>query len=267
METKQRPDLLYGNCLELMRDIPDRSVDMILTDPPYGVLHKGNPNAKWDIAVPFDSLWEQWERIIKPNGVIVVFGQGMFTAKLMTSNPKMWRYNLVWDKRLVTGFLNAKKMPLRRHEDICVFYKQRPTYNPQMSRCDPHRRNHQRGKNVGVDSIPTNRNYGRYYNTPTVMSDEKYPTSIISIAKQHPSKRTFHPTEKPIDLLRWLIRTFTNDGDIVLDCFMGCGSTGVACKREHRRFVGIEKEKEFYDIAVMRCESEVEQLKLNFDIE
>lgn len=125
--------LILGDCLTEMKNIPDKSIDMILCDLPYEVLNKGNKNASWDRLLPFDKLWEQYNRIIKDNGAIVLFAQGMFTAQLMMSNPNMWRYNLIWDKTLPTGFLNAKRMPLRSHEDILVFYKSLPTYNPQMS--------------------------------------------------------------------------------------------------------------------------------------
>jgi len=126
-------ELIQGDCLEKMKDIPDKSIDMILCDLPYETLNKGNKNTKWDVSISFDKLWEQYERIIKDNGVIALFGQGMFTAKLMMSNTKLWRYNLIWDKVLSSGFLNAKRMPLRSHEDICIFYKKLPTYNPQMT--------------------------------------------------------------------------------------------------------------------------------------
>ena len=134
--------LILGDCLEKMNDIPGGSVDMICTDLPYEVLHKNNPHAQWDRIIPFEPLWEQYERIIKDNGAIVLFAQGMFTAQLMMSNPKLWRYNLIWDKCRVTGFLNANRMPMRCHEDICVFYKSLPTYNPQMEEGKP---NHSQG--------------------------------------------------------------------------------------------------------------------------
>lgn len=135
-------ELIQGDCLVEMKNIPDKSIDMILCDLPYEVLHKNNPHAQWDRLIPFDKLWEQYERVIKDNGAIVLFAQGMFTAKLMMSNPKLWRYNLVWDKQRVTGFLNANRMPMRCHEDICVFYKSLPTYNPQYIDGKP---NHSRG--------------------------------------------------------------------------------------------------------------------------
>lgn len=134
MEYEKDVKLWLGDCLELMNDIPDKSVDCVICDLPYGSLNKTNANAKWDSVIPFDKLWKQYKRVVKDNGAIILFGQGLFTAELMFSNKKMWRYNLIWKKgNRVTGFLNTKKMPLRNHEDICVFYKKLPVYNPQMT--------------------------------------------------------------------------------------------------------------------------------------
>lgn len=139
-------DKIYlGDCLEVMKEIPDKSIDMVACDLPYNCLHRDNPNAQWDRLIPFEPLWAQYERIIKDNGAIILFAQGMFTAQLMMSNPKLWRYNLVWDKQRVTAFLNANRMPLRCHEDICVFYKSLPTYNPQLEVGLP---NHSRGNGI-----------------------------------------------------------------------------------------------------------------------
>lgn len=244
--------LYNGDCIEVMSagggEIPDKSIDMILCDLPYGVLNKSNPGAKWDCVIPFEKLWEQYKRVIKDNGAIVLFGSGMFTADLMESQRKLWRYNLIWDKVLKTGFLNANRMPLRQHEDICVFYKKLPTYNPQMVKCEPHQRNH--GK--GSCGKQTNNCYGEYTVLPTVISDEKYPTSIISIPKQHDREGDLHPTQKPIELLEWLIRTYTNVGETVLDSCMGSGSTGVACVNTNRKFIGIELDEKYFKIAKER---------------
>ena len=251
--------LILGDCLEKMNDIPDGSVDMICTDLPYEVLHKNNPHAQWDRIIPFEPLWEQYERIIKDNGAIVLFAQGMFTAQLMMSNPKLYRYSLVWDKVLKTGFLNSKKMPLRQHEDICVFYKQLPTYNPQMVKCEPHKRNHSKGNGKHRE---VNRCYGNYVETPTIISDEKFPTSIISIPKEHINGKSYHPTEKPVDLISWLIRTYSNEGDVILDNCIGSGTTAISCLREHRHWIGFESNKEYYDKACERIHNEQAQLKL-----
>lgn len=238
--------LIHGDCLVEMANIPDKSIDMILCDLPYGTLNKNNPNAEWDSIIPFDRLWAQYERVIKDDGVIVLFAQGMFTAKLMMSNPKLWRYNLVWDKVLTSGFLNARRMPLRCHEDICVFYKQRPTYNPLMREGKP-----LHGKGTAYkDKELTNNCYGRFDNTDDNRrgSTEKYPTSIIRFAKPHPSVAV-HPTQKSVELCEWLIRTYTHEGDVVLDNCMGSGTTGVACARTKRNFIGIEKDAHYFSVA------------------
>jgi len=205
------------------------------------VLNKGNVGAKWDNVLPFDELWLHYERVIKPNGAVVLFGQGMFTARLMMSNARLWRYNLIWCKGSgVTGFLNANRMPMRNHEDICVFYKRLCKYNPQYTKGE---KNHARGgagNGYKASGNAQNRCYGGFKNTPTTFTTNKYPKSVIYFCKQ---KNFYHPTEKPIDLLRWLIRTYTDEGDVVLDNTMGSGSTCVACALESRHYIGIEKEK------------------------
>ena len=241
--------LLFGDCLELMQNIPDGCIDAIITDLPYGGVTKN----KWDVMIPFEPLWEQYNRIIKPNGAICLFADGLFMAKLMLSNEKMWRYNLVWDKVLKSGFLNAKRMPLRQTEEICVFYKKQPTYNPQKTKGPP---NHTKGKAIGTKDVLRNNNYGSYTTVETLEgSDMKYPTSILSFSKPHPSIAV-HPTEKPVELLEWLIKTYTNEGETVLDSCMGSGSTGVACKNTNRHFIGMELTKENYDIACKRINTE-----------
>ena len=231
-----------------MKDIPDGSVDMILCDLPYGVLNRSNHEAKWDSCLPFQALWEQYKRIAKKDAAIVLFASGMFTANLMRSAPDLWRYNLVWKKgERTTGFLNAKRMPLRNHEDICVFYRKPPNYNPQMEKCELHKRNHSRGN---LEKPHKNRLYGSYVEVPSVISDEKYPKSVINIQTEH--KGFYHPSQKPVPLLEYLINTYTNPGDVVLDNCMGSGSTGVACVNTGRKFIGMELDKEYFDIAVRR---------------
>lgn len=251
--------LIHGDCLVEMQKIPDKSIDMILCDLPYGVLHKNNPHAQWDRIIPFDKLWEQYERIIKDNGAIVLFAQGMFTAKLMMSNSKLWRYNLVWDKVAKNGFLNANRMPLRQHEDICVFYKQKTTYNPQMATCEPHKRNHSKGNMVKPNK---NSCYGKFVEVPTKITDEKYPTSIITISKEHKTGYFFHPTQKPVALLEYLIRTYTNEKDTILDNTMGSGSTMVACINTNRNGIGIELNEDYFKIAQNRVKNTLQQPKL-----
>jgi len=241
--------LIKGDCLIEMQNIPDKSIDAIICDLPYGVLNKGNSSAKWDSVIPFDKLWSSYERIIKDNGIIVLFGQGMFTADLLISNKKLWRYNLVWDKVAKTGFLNSKRMQLRQHEDICIFYKSLPTYNPQMVKCEPHKRNHSKGNMLNPQK---NSCYGSFVETPTIVSDENFPTSIISIPKEHETGKFHHPTQKPVLLLEYLIKTYTDELDVVLDNTMGSGTTGVACKNLNRSFIGIERDEKYFEIAKER---------------
>lgn len=241
--------LYNGDCLIEMPNIPDKSIDMILCDLPYGVLNKSNKSAYWDKSLPIKPLWAQYKRIIKDNGAIVLFAQGMFTAMLMLSNPKMWRYNLIWKKGgRCSGFLNARRMPLREHEDIAVFYKKLPAYNPQMVKCLPHQRNHSRGKQEGKQ---TNRCYGKFGKAEDIITDYKYPKSILDFKRPHPQ---LHPTEKPIKLCEWLIKTYTNEGETILDNCMGSGSTGVACVNTNRKFIGIELDKNYFEIACKRID-------------
>ena len=240
----QKDKVYLGDCLEIMpKEINDASIDMILCDLPYGVLNKGNASAKWDSVIPFDDLWKEYKRIIKPNGAIVLFASGMFTAKLMLSNEKMWRYNLIWYKDRSTGFLNANRMPLRKHEDICVFYKKLPTYNPQFEKCDESKRNHSKGHPT---EIKKNQCYGKYDVCRDLIVDYKYPTSVIQIQKEH--DKFYHPTQKPVALCEYLIKTYTNEGDLVLDNASGSGSTLIAAKNTNRHYIGIEKEEKYYKV-------------------
>lgn len=245
-------DRIYcEDCLVGMQRIPDGVVDAIITDLPYEVLNDGNPDAQWDKMLPLDEMWAQFKRVTKPNAAIVLFAQGMFTADLMQSNRKMWRYNLVWDKVRVTGFLNCKRMPMRQHEDICVFYQQLPTYNPQMEACLPHQRNHSRGPRKDDN---TNRCYGQFKDAVPFISDEKYPSSIVNFAKEHINGKAYHPTEKPVDLLRYLILTYSNEGDTILDATIGSGTTAVAALMEKRHFIGFETNREYFDKACKRID-------------
>ena len=247
--------LLHGDCLELMATLPDTSVDLVLTDLPYGVTQN-----HWDSVIPLERLWEEWLRIAKPDCSFVLFGQGMFTAKLMFSKPDLWKYNLVWDKHLAGDFLNSHHRPLRVHEDIVVFQQGRPPYNPQMA---VGQRLHTR-KNYpreGVEGLNSSKNYGKIKVQKHLSpgSTEKYPESIVSFQKPHPATAV-HPTEKPVNLLRWLIATYSNPGDTVLDCTMGSGSTGVAAVMENRSFVGIELEEKYFDLAERRVEEAEEEM-------
>lgn len=233
--------------------IPDKSIDMILCDLPYGVTARN----KWDCIIDIDKLWEQYKRIIKDNGVIVLFGQDKFTAKMMLSQPKLHRYNLVWDKVLPSGFLNANRMPLRKHEDIMVFYKKQPTYNPQKVKGKP---NHTTGKAQGKsqEEVSRNTNYGKFKKVDTE-GDMKFPTSILTFQKPHPST-TVHSTQKPVELCEWLIKTYTNEGEIVLDNCMGSGTTAIACINTNRKYIGFEIEKEYYELAIDRINKHLRTL-------
>lgn len=246
--------LYQGDCLEIMKNIPDNSVDMVLCDLPYGVT-----NNKDDISLPFDLLWENYNRICKNTTCIALFGQGLFYIDLVNSNRKDFRYDLVWDKVLSTGFLNANRMPLRQHEQIAIFYKELPTYNPQFYRGSF---NHSKG-NVAFEKEVTNNNYGDYAIQKTKMTNDKYPISILKFQKPHPSK-SLHRTEKPVDLLEYLIKTYTNEGDIVLDNCMGSGTTGIACKKLNRNFIGIELDKNYFNIAKERIKNAIVNKKNYF---
>ena len=253
-------DNIYNmDCLEGMKQIPDGTIDAVICDLPYGVLNGESEGGSWDTIIPFEPLWAEYRRVCKPTAAIVLFAQGMFTADLMHSNPKMWRYNLIWKKgERASGFLNASRMPLRNHEDIVVFYDKLPTYNPQMRTGFP---NHTRGHGGGKLK---NGCYGKFdpWARSEVITTEKFPLSIIDIAKEHDVNKQFHPTQKPVDLLRYLVLTYTNEGDTVLDNCMGSGTTAIACIKERRHFIGFELSKEYFDKAVRRIKAEQAQLTL-----
>lgn len=245
--------LLKGDCLALLPTLPAASVDLVLCDLPYGVTRNS-----WDSVIPLERLWSEWLRVARDDCSFVLFGQGMFTAKLMFSRPDLWRYNLVWDKRLAGDFLNSHRRPMRVHEDIVVFQRGTPPYNPQMT---AGRRLHTRKDYpAGGEGMQALKNYGRVNNKLHLSpgSTDKYPQSIVSFQKPHPSVAV-HPTEKPVSLLRWLIATYTDDGGAVLDCTMGSGSTGVAAVMERRSFVGIELDEGYFETARQRIgEAEAE---------
>lgn len=248
-----------GDCLEIMPDIPDKSVDLILCDLPYACLSKSNPNTAWDKEIPMQPLWEQYRRIIKDNGAIILFGQNKFSAHLIMAAEDIFRYSLVWDKMRVTGFLNANRMPLRQHEDILVFYKKLPTYNPQMEIGSP---SHPQGSgkhketNNCYGKYKPEKTYGKVVHTSPTRPNEKFPTSIIRIRKEH-ERSVMHPTQKAVELLRYLIRTYSNEGDLVLDNTAGSMSTAIAAIREHRHYLMIEKNPKYFEIGTKRIENEV----------
>ena len=230
--------LFEGDCLEYMKEIPDGSVDMILCDLPYGMTQN-----KWDSYIPLDKLWEQYNRIIKTNGAIVLTSNGVFTAKLILSQPNIYKYKWVWEKSKPTNFLNAKKQPLRKHEDVCVFYKKQPVYHPQMTKGEPYDKGKRKNQQCG--------NYGDFESVHVASDGERYPTDIIYVKTAESEGPVLHHTQKPIELGRYMVRTYTNPGDIVLDNTFGSGSFLVAALMEGRNFIGIEKNE---DVALFKRE-------------
>ncbi len=231
-------NLMQGDCLELMKTIPDGSIDMVLTDPPYGTTA-----CKWDSVIPFEPMWEQLERVTKKNGAIVMTAQQPFTTSLISSNLKSYRYGWVWDKGYSTGFANANKMPMKRYEDVCVFYLALPTYNPQgLVAIAPKEK--KRSVGSAGEAMGKNRTEGRAYQTKAT----NYPHGLIQTRKE----KTRHPTGKPVALMEYLIKTYTNEGETVLDFTMGSGTTGVAAKNLNRKFIGIELDEKYYNIAKER---------------
>ena len=218
----------HGDCLDVMQQIPNQSIDMILCDLPYGTTQ--NP---WDSLIPLDKLWEQYERIIKDDGTIVLTSQGIFTAKLILSNEKLFKYKIVWEKSKATNFLNAKKQPLRKHEDICVFYKKQPTYNPQMRKGEAYNKGFRKDQLTG--------SYGDFKSVEVKSNGERYPIDVVYFKTAESEGPVYHPTQKPVALGQYLIRTFTKPGDIILDNTCGSGSFLVSAVLEGRNFIGIEK--------------------------
>jgi site-specific DNA-methyltransferase (adenine-specific)/modification methylase len=226
--------LFEDDCLDVMACLPEHSVDMVLCDLPYGTTQN-----KWDSVIPLDQLWKQYNRVVKPNGAIVLTSQGVFTATLILSNERYFRYKIVWEKSKPTNFLNAKKQPLRKHEDVCIFYRKQPTYNPQMT---PGR--------AYSKGVRKNQFTGSYGNFKPVLVENKsglrYPTDIVyfKTTESEGDGTVWHPTQKPVELGRYLIRTFTNPGETVLDNTAGAGSFLLAAMLEGRNFIGIEKNQD-----------------------
>lgn len=239
------PVLYLGDCLSVLPSLPPGSVDLMLCDPPYGCTARN----RWDAVIPFEPMWRALLPLVKPSAPMIFFGSGRFTAELILSRPKLYRYSLVWQKTTPTGFLNANRMPLRSHEDIVIFYQKPPVYHPQKTQ--GHERKvssaqHKRGCKQSTD-------YGEY-GLHSYDSTERFPTSVLTFATDK-QKEALHPTQKPVALLEWLIRSYTNEGDTVLDLCMGSGSTGVAALRTGRHFIGIEKDPDYYHIAAQRLGS------------
>ena len=237
-------ELLQGDCLELMKDIPDGSVDMILADLPYGTTA-----IKWDVVIPFERLWEQYKRIIKHNGAIVLFGTEPFSSNLRVSNLEMYKYDWIWEKPQGVNFAQCNHMPMSVYETISVFgnfgmsknAKVQPIYNPQgLVRIDKKKK-----AKTFTDHRPTSNNKDH------VQKFTNYPRQVI----RFPQERGFHPTQKPVALMEYLIKTYTNEGDTVLDNVMGSGTTGIACKNLNRNFIGMELDQDYFNIAKERIEN------------
>lgn len=232
-------DLMQGNCLEEMRGIADDSIDLVLTDPPYGTTA-----CKWDSVIDLGSMWAQLERVIKSNGAIVMTASQPFTTVLIASNLKLFKYCWLWNKGQGTGHLNAKKQPLKNCEDVAVFYKSQCLYSPQMrTGFKPY--SCEQGKTKS-------QNYGKQTGALTVSKGTRYPLHLIEFIRD---KDKIHPTQKPVALMEYLIKTYTDENELVLDFTMGSGTTGVACMNTNRRFIGIEKDPEYFEIAEQRIDN------------
>jgi len=228
-------DIYKGDCLRVMKTLPDSSVDMVLCDLPYGTTQN-----KWDSIIPLDKLWAEYKRIVKPNGVIALTSQGIFTARLILSNPEWFKYKFVWVKSKPTNFLNARRQPLRQHEDICIFYGRQPNYRPVMSKGEPYDKGIRKNQYTG--------SYGDFRPVHVKSEGERFPTDTLycKTAESESGGRVWHPTQKPVALGRYLIRMFTEEGDVVLDNAFGSGSFLLSAALERRRFIGIEKNEEVH---------------------
>ena len=239
--------LINGDCLEKMKDIPDASVDMVLTDPPYGTTA-----CKWDSIIPLEPMWAQLKRVIKPNGAIVMTASQPFTTTLIASNMKMFKYCWVYQKTLGTNPMLVRKQPFRKHEDICVFYSKQPTYNPQMEVGAAYT---DKARESGLDAI----NKGRRGQKKAIDNKgTRYPSTVQKFSNKN--NGNIHPTQKPVALMEYLIRTYTNKGETVLDFTMGSGTTGVACKNLNRNFIGIELDTEYFKIAEKRIKELIQNV-------
>lgn len=227
--------LFEGDCLEILTQIPSGSINLILCDLPYGTTQN-----RWDSVIDLERLWIQYKRILAPKGAVVLTSQGIFTAKLILSNEDWFKYKIVWEKSKSTNFLNAKKQPLRKHEDVCVFYDRPATYNPQMTAGLPY--------DKGIRKDQLSGSYGDFLPVHVKSDGERYPSDVVyfKTAESEPGRSVWHPTQKPIELGRYLVRTFSNEGDVVLDNAFGSGSFLVAAAMEKRKFIGIELNKEVH---------------------
>jgi DNA modification methylase len=238
-------ELWQGDCLELMHQIPDGSIDMVLADLPYGTTA-----CKWDSVIPFEPLWTHYRRLIKPRGAIVLFASQPFTSALVMSNPDWFRHEWIWSKSNGGGFLNANRAPLKRHESVIVFSESQPIYRPQFTRGKPYACRSSAAGGTTFDQTVAG--------WVTQNDGHRFPVTI----QHYPNETGLHPTQKPVDLLAYLIRTYTNEGETVLDNTMGSGSTGVACIQTGREFIGIEKDAGYFQIAQRRIMATPRQFEL-----
>ena len=244
--------LWQGDCLKLMKDIPDHSVDLVLCDPPYGTT-----SCAWDSVIPLDSLWLEYERITKANSAIVIFGSEPFSSQVRLSNLSNYHYDLYWVKEKPTNFFQLKRRAGKCTENIMVFYKEQCTYNPQMTPYygKPVKNQPKASHNSIVSGI------NNHVITPYEDNGLRYPTDVLEFRRE-PLGTTIHPTQKPLDLIEYLIKTYTNGGDLVLDNCMGSGTTGVACKHLDRNFIGIELDPDYFELAKSRIENATFPIKL-----
>jgi len=245
--------LMLGDCLERMKEIPDGSVDLILADPPYGTTA-----CKWDSVIPFDKMWEQLKRIRKDNTAILLFGSEPFSSNLRMSNMNEYKYDWIWDKKRVSNPMMAKKMPLKNYEIVSVFYKQQPIYNPQPTQKSTGKGMSNKGHNethetetTGNSKLVTRRDYTNVGYPKMLLTEIKVINNLTT------DRAGLHPTQKPIELNEYLIKTYSNEGMTVLDFVMGSGTTGVACKNTGRKFIGIEKDAGYFEIASKRILGEI----------
>ena len=242
--------IYFEDCIETMKRIPDGSIDLMLTDPPYNITA-----CKWDVKIDLDILWKEWLRIVKNNGALIFTASQPFTTDLINSQRDIFKYELIWDKVFPTGFLNANKMFMRSHENIIIFYRQQPVYNSQKTKGN---KNH--SKKTKTDRTNC---YGKFnqVDNSEQLGYMKHPTSILIFHKGHPSK-SLHATEKPVDLFRYLIKTYSNEGDTVFDGYMGSGTTAIACIMEKRNFIGSEMNEKYFKAAEKRIKISQMQQKL-----
>ena len=240
----KKVELMYGNCLELMKDIPDNSVDLVFCDLPYSSSKRKVTWNDWDCEINLNTLWKEYNRVLKINGVVLLFASDLFSAELVMSNYKNYKYKWIWQKESGTGFLNAKRMPLRDFEEILVFCKKQTTYNPQMRTGKPYKvtKGSKSSNYCNTDKIVT-----------TINEGSRYPLTILKFKRD---KEKLHPAQKPVALLEYLIMTYTNEDDVVLDNCMGSGSTGVACVNTNRKFIGIEVDERYFNIAKERIKED-----------